>query len=377
MKTLLKAAFCAVAMTMVAAPSFAQEKGLKDAYKKYFKIGVAVNTRNISNPEQIALIKKDYNSITAENDMKPQSVQPQEGQWNWTNADKVADFCRQNNIPLRGHTLAWHSQVGQWMFYDKDGKLVDKETLYDRMRTHITTVMNRYKDIIYCWDVVNEVFTDDEKAENPFRQSLWYKIAGEDFIDSAFVFAHRADPNALLFINDYNAATPHKRDKIYNKVKKMIEAGIPVDGIGMQGHYNIYGPSEKDIDDAITKYESIVKHIQFTELDVRVNEQMGGFLQFDRSGTTITPEIEAQFNKQYQTLFRIFRNHKKSIDVVTFWNLSDRDSWLGARNWPLPYDENYKPKAVYNLLMDFKNQKPAKRDTEVKVVNFDKYLQGL
>ena len=377
MKTLLKAAFCAVAMTMVAAPSFAQEKGLKDAYKKYFKIGVAVNTRNISNPEQIALIKKDYNSITAENDMKPQSVQPQEGQWNWTNADKVADFCRQNNIPLRGHTLAWHSQVGQWMFYDKDGKLVDKETLYDRMRTHITTVMNRYKDIIYCWDVVNEVFTDDEKAENPFRQSLWYKIAGEDFIDSAFVFAHRADPNALLFINDYNAATPHKRDKIYNKVKKMIEAGIPVDGIGMQGHYNIYGPSEKDIDDAIRKYESIVKHIQFTELDVRVNEQMGGFLQFDRSGTTITPEIEAQFNKQYQTLFRIFRNHKKSIDVVTFWNLSDRDSWLGARNWPLPYDENYKPKAVYNLLMDFKNQKPAKRDTEVKVVNFDKYLQGL
>ena len=376
MKALIKSALCALAL-IVAVPSVnAQEKGLKDAYKKYFKIGVAVNMRNITTPEQVALIKKDYNSITAENDMKPQSLQPQEGQWNWTNADKIADFCRENNIPLRGHTLAWHSQVGRWMFYDKDGKLVDKETLYDRMRTHITTVINRYKDIVYCWDVVNEVFTDDEKAENPFRNSLWYQIAGEDFIDSAFVFAHRADPNALLFINDYNAATPHKRDKIYNKVKKMIEAGIPVDGIGMQGHYNIYGPSEKDIDDAITKYESIVKHIQFTELDVRVNEQMGGFLQFDRSGTTITPEIEAQFNKQYQTLFRIFRNHKKSIDVVTFWNLSDRDSWLGARNWPLPYDENYKPKAVYNLLKDFKNQKVPKA-TEIKVVNFDKYLQGL
>lgn len=376
MKTFMKSALCAMALVMVSAPSFAQEKGFKDAYKKYFKIGVAVNMRNITTPEQVALIKKDYNSITAENDMKPQSIQPQEGQFNWTNADKIADFCRENKIPLRGHTLSWYSQVGQWMFYDKDGKLVDKETLYDRMRTHINAVIGRYKDIVYCWDVVNEVFTDDEKAENPFRQSLWYRIAGEDFIDSAFVFAHRADPNALLFINDYNAATPHKRDKIYNKVKKMVEAGIPVDGIGMQGHYNIYGPSEKDIDDAITKYESIVKHIQFTELDVRVNEQMGGQLQFRRDGATITPEVEARFNKQYDMLFRLFRKHKKSIDCVTFWNLSDRDSWLGARNWPLPYDENYKPKEVYNIIKDFKNRKDSKA-TEMKVVDFDKYLKGL
>ncbi|MCQ2112622.1 MAG: endo-1,4-beta-xylanase [Bacteroidaceae bacterium] len=353
------------------------EKGLKDAYKKYFKIGVAVNMRNITNPEQIELIKKDYNSITAENDMKPQSLQPQEGQWNWGNADKIADFCRANGIKLRGHTLAWHSQVGQWMFYDENHQLVDKETLYDRMRTHITTVINRYKDIVYCWDVVNEVFTDDARAENPFRQSMWYRIAGEDFIDSAFVFAHRADPNAILYINDYNAATPHKRDKIYNKVKKMIEAGIPVDGIGMQGHYNIYGPSEKDIDDAITKYASIVKYVQFTELDIRVNEQMGGQLQFNRDGAAITPEVKQKFEDQYTMLFRLLRKHKDVIDCVTFWNLSDRDSWLGARNYPLPYDENYKPKDVYYLIRDFNNQKKSVKASSAKVVDFEKYLRGL
>lgn len=351
MKHLIKAAVCSVALLMGAGSINAQ--GLKDAYKDFFTIGVAVNQRNISDPAQIALIKENYNSITAENDMKPQPTEPAEGEWNWENADKIANFCRENGIKLRGHCLIWYSQVGQWMFYDENRNLVSKEVLYERMRNHIHTIVNRYKDVIYCWDVVNEAMTDDDNAEIPYRQSLFYRIAGDEFIAKAFEFAHEADPNAILFYNDYNAANPGKCQRIYNMVKKMQDAGVPITGIGMQGHYNIYEPSEENIDAALTKYEELVDHIHITELDVRVNRQMGGQLQFSREGADITPEVEKMFNDKYQMLFRLYRKHSAKIDNVTFWNLSDRDSWLGARNYPLPIDQEYKKKDVYYQLMDF------------------------
>ena len=139
--------------------------GLKDAYKDYFSIGVAVNQRNVSDEAQIALIKKEFNSITAENDMKPGELHPQEGVWNWEKADKIANFCRQNGIKLRGHCLCWHSQFADWMFTDKKGREVSKEVFYERLREHIHTVVNRYKDVVYCWDVVNEAMADERRAE--------------------------------------------------------------------------------------------------------------------------------------------------------------------------------------------------------------------
>ncbi len=355
MKNLLKTSICAMALLMgTGIVSAKGEKGLKDAYKKYFKIGVAVNMRNVSNPEHIDLIKKNFNSITAENDMKPQSTQPKEGEYNWTNADKIADFARQNGIKLRGHCLIWHNQIGRWMFYDENKNLVTKEVLFERMKKHIHTVVNRYKDVIYCWDVVNEAMTDDDKAENPYRESLLYKIAGDEFIAKAFEYAHEADPKAILYYNDYNAANPGKCDRIYNMVKKMQDAGVPITGIGMQGHYNIYEPSNENIDAAIKKYAKLVKYVQFTELDIRVNKEMGGQLNFSREGVEVSDSIKAMHEKKYTDLFKILRDNKKVIDCVTFWNLSDRDSWLGARNYPLPFDVNYKPKDVYYMIRDFK-----------------------
>ena len=124
--------------------------GMKDTYKDYFSIGVAVNQRNVVTPEQMALIQKEFNSITAENDMKPVSVHPKEGVWNWGGADSIANFCREKGIKLRGHCLCWHSQFADWMFYDKKGKPVKKEVFYERLREHIHTVVNRYKDVVYC-----------------------------------------------------------------------------------------------------------------------------------------------------------------------------------------------------------------------------------
>ena len=355
--------------------SEAQAQGLKDSYQNYFLMGVAVNSRNVSDEAQMELIKKEFNSITAENDMKVGVLQPKEGEFNWENADKIANFCRQNGIKLRGHNLCWHAQFADWMFEDKKGKPVKKEVFYARLKKHIQTVVNRYKDIIYCWDVVNEAMADGPDWENPrthqhpnpYRESKAWKLCGDEFIAKAFEFAHEADPNALLFYNDYNAADPAKRDRIYNMVKKMKDAGVPIDGIGMQGHYNVYGPSMADVDAAITKYASIVKHIQFTELDIRCNEEMGGALMFSRGKDAEIPQyIRTLQDDQYVNLFKILRKHKDVIDCVTFWNLSDADSWLGVNNSPLVFDKNLKPKNSYRLIKDF----DAKMDGFVPTEDF-------
>ena len=332
---------------------------LKDAYDGYFTIGVAVNQRNVSDSTQIELIKKEFNSITAENDMKPGELHPAEGVWNWERGDKIADFCRKNGIKLRGHCLVWHSQFCDWMFNDKNGKPVSKEVFYSRLRDHIHQVVNRYKDVVYAWDVVNEAMSDAGRGwrghePNPYRESKLYKLCGDEFIAKAFEYAHEADPDAILFYNDYNAATPIKRDRIYNMVKKMQDAGVPITGIGMQGHYNIYGPSEEDVDSALTKYSELVDHIHITELDIRCNEEMGGQLRFSRGeNNAIPPYIATLHEDQFARIFRVFRKHKDVIDNVTMWNLSDADSWLGVNNHPLLFDENLKPKKAYYAVKNF------------------------
>lgn len=401
-------------------------KPLKDAYKDYFSIGVAVNQRNISDPQQIALIEQEFNSITAENDMKPGELHPEPGVWNWERADKIANFCRERGIKLRGHCLMWHSQMANWMFYEeltpaekkaqekkeakakkeaekaakkaaKNGeaqpqanpfgmgqfgqgfpqgfpqgqfrqgqfgqrmrqnpyegrKLVSKEVLYERMREHIHTVVNRYKDIVYCWDVVNEAIADG--GDNPLRNSTFYQICGNDeFIKMAFIFAREADPKALLFYNDYNECNPQKRDRIYEMVKRLKAEGAPIDGIGMQGHYNIYGPTAEEMEAALKKYSEIVDHIQVTELDIRVNEQMGGQLNMDRNeGKVVTDGQKMLQELQYDRLFRALRRHSDKVDVVTFWNVSDRDSWVGVNNYPLLFDKDLKKKNVHRVVTEF------------------------
>ena len=340
-----------------------QAQGLKDAYKKEFLIGVAVNQRNVTTPEQMALIKREFNSITAENDMKPEPTEPTEGAFSFERADRIADFCRQNGIKLRGHCLMWHSQIGKWMYEDNP----TKEVFYARMKNHIQTIVSRYKDVVYCWDVVNEAMTDDRNAVDPYRQSPMYKLCGDEFIAKAFQFAREADPKAQLFYNDYNECDPVKSQRIFNMVKAMKQAGVPIDGIGMQGHYNIYGPTAQEVDDAIALYKKVVKHIHITELDIRTNEEMGGQLRFSRSGANVTDSVKQYLADQYARVFKVFRKHKDVIDCVTFWNLSDRDSWLGAANYALPFDTEYQPKMAYDYIIGKKEpvlelpKKPARK----------------
>lgn len=327
----------------------AQVPTLQEAYQDYFLVGVAVNQRNLSDEEQRSLLLREFNSITAENDMKPGSLQPQEGVFNWEKADKIAHFCRDNGIKLRGHCLAWHNQTCRWMYEDNPSK----ELLLQRMRTHIHAVVTRYKDVVYAWDVVNEAITDDAGAQDPYRQSAFYKIAGEDFIFKAFEYAREADPDALLFYNDYNEYNPTKCRRIVAMVKRMKKAGVPIDGIGIQGHYNLKSPTQQELDWAIRRYKKVVKHLHVTELDVRISDEVGGQLRFKRDGFQINDSTDQELANQYARIFEVLRKHHRCIDAVTFWNLSDADSWLGVRNYPTLFNADYQPKPAYRAVVEF------------------------
>ena len=340
----------AIALMASAGIMAQQEKGLKDAYRDCFTVGVSVNQRNVTTPSQMALIFQEFNSITAENDMKPEPTEPQEGVFRWERADRIANFCRSQGIKMRGHCLVWHNQIGKWMF-DDNGQPASKELLLKRMRSHIHEVVSRYKDVVYAWDVVNEAMTDDPHAENPYRPSVLYKIAGEDFIRKAFEYAREADPDALLFYNDYNETNPMKCERICQMVRRMRAEGVPIDGIGMQGHYNTVYPTEELLDAAIRKYKEVVGHIHVTELDVRMTNETGGQLEFGHDGVADSAAVARQAS-QYDMLFRVFRRHSDIIDNVTFWNLSDRDSWLGVDNAPLLFDKDYRPKEAYQVVVN-------------------------
>ena len=336
--------------------------GYKDAYKDYFSIGVSLSARNVRSAEQMDIVKRNFNSVTAENAMKPGVIHPKENVWRWDDADSIANWCRRNGVKMRGHCLCWHEQFSNWMFTDSLGNEVTKEVFYQRLRNHIHTVVGRYKDVVYAWDVLNEAIADgegnrlpdDNGKPSPYRQSRLFKLCGEELVRKVFEFAHEADPDAKLFYNDYNAAVPSKRDRIYNMVKKMKDDGVPIDGIGMQGHYNAWWPSAEDVEAAISKYSEIVDEVQVTELDIRTTNEMGGQLQFSQGNAGGVPQHIAEMQeRQYANIFRIVRKWRNVVTNVTFWNLSDADSWLGAGNSPLPFDTDYKPKSIYYTIRDF------------------------
>jgi endo-1,4-beta-xylanase len=326
-------------------------KGLKDYYHNYFPIGVAVAPGNLTGDEA-ELILQQFNSLTPENAMKMGPIHPEENRYYWNDADSIVNFAQRHGLKVRGHNLCWHNQTPQWLFKDSAGKNVSKEVLLQRLKDHITTVVNHYKGKIYAWDVVNEAVSDD--SAHWLRNSLWYQICGEDFIAKAFQYAHAADPNAVLFYNDYNSEQPQKREKIYRLLKKLLDAKIPVHAVGLQGHWSINEPTEKELKETIEKFSSLGLKVQITELDISVYTSRN-----EKPAEELTPEKEQKQLEQYKMLFDVFRRYKKSITGVTFWNVSDRHSWLdtypiaGRKNYPLLFDKNLKPKKAYWEVVKF------------------------
>ena len=326
--------------------------GLKDYYRNYFPVGVSVSPNSLSGEESV-LILKNFVSLSPENVMKSGMIHPQENFYAWDNADKIVDFAQQHGLIMRGHTLCWHKQTPTWLFKDQEGKAVTKEVLLARLKEHISKVVSRYRGKIYGWDVVNEAIDDNDTVF--LRESEWYKICGEEFIADAFRWAHEADPKAILFYNDYNTESPVKRDKIFKLLKKLKADGVPIDGIGLQGHWNLTTPTEQALRESIEKFASLGLQVQITELDVSIY----GSGDRDPADHQFTAEREQLQINQYKMIFRVLREYKKEITGVTFWNVSDRSSWLdnfpvrGRKNYPLLFDQRLQPKRAFQEVVNF------------------------
>ena len=342
--------------------AFAAQSGLADLYKNDFLIGTAIGSRTLMQPdtEMLDLIAREFNQVTSENAMKWGVIHPKEDVWKFEEPDKLVEFAEKNKMQVQGHVLVWHSQVPREIFTGADGNTASKELLLKRMESHINTVVDRYKGKIRSWDVVNESIT----PEDGYRKSKWLEICGPEFMERAFQYAHEADPDCLLIYNDYNEEDPKRRDFIVEMVKQYKKKGIPIHGIGLQGHLNLDSPDLKLWEQAIEAYASVGMKISITELDVDVLPyDWGRSAEISSNAAykeTLNPykdglpkEIEDKLTKRYEDIFKILLKHRDVVDRVTFWGTSDDQSWKnnfpmrGRTNYPLLFDRQRKPKNAY------------------------------
>ncbi|WKV08626.1 endo-1,4-beta-xylanase [Thermoanaerobacterium sp. CMT5567-10] len=317
---------------------------LYSVFKDYFPIGVAVDPSRLNDTDPHAqLTAKHFNMFVAENAMKPESLQPTEGNFTFDNADKIVDYVIAHNMKMRGHTLLWHNQVPDWFFQDPSdpSKPASRDLLLERLKTHITTVLDHFKtkygsqNPIIGWDVVNEVLDDNGNLRN----SKWLQIIGPDYIEKAFEYAHEADPSMKLFINDYNIENNGvKTQAMYDLVKKLKSEGVPIDGIGMQMHININSNID-NIKASIEKLASLGVEIQVTELDMNMNGD-------------VSNEALLKQARLYKQLFDLFKAEKQYITAVVFWGVSDDVSWLSKPNAPLLFDSKLQAKPAYWAIVD-------------------------
>ncbi len=335
---------------------------LKDAYQKHFLIGAAINSNQFNERDKNAaeLVKKHFNSITAENVMKWERIHPLNGKFDFAEADKFVEFGQKNGLTIIGHTLIWHNQTPKWVFEDEKGNTVSRDELLKRMREHIFAVVGRYKGKVKGWDVVNEALNDD----GSLRQSPWLKIIGEDYIAKAFQFAREADENAELYYNDYSLENEAKRNGAINLVKKLQSQKIKVTGIGTQGHWSLEFPTIDQIDKTLTEFSKLGK-VMITELDIDVLPTPNGFSGAEISvnfelqeklnpyKNGLPKEIQEKQAKRYKEIFDVFMKHKKSVSRVTFWGVTDGGSWKnnfpvrGRTNYPLLFDREGKEKSAF------------------------------
>ncbi len=347
----------AVSATLLSSNELLAQKTLKGAYKDFFPIGVAVAPRSLTGPDA-ELIITQFSSLTPENAMKMGPIHPEPNKYNWQDPDAIVAFAQKNGMKVRGHTLCWHNQTPKWFFTDSTGKQVSREVLLARLKQHINDVVGRYKGKIYAWDVVNEAVPDT--STSIYRRSKFYEIIGEDYIEKAFEYAHAADPDAKLFYNDYNTESTVKREKIYKLLKKLKDKKVPVDGVGLQGHWSIYEPSAQEIEKSIQQFASLGLAVQITELDVSVHPK-----EHERRAkkSTDTGELTAEMVEkqaaQYKMFFDVFRKYKGTVTGVTFWNVSDKSTWLdnfpvpNRKDYPLLFDQNYNPKKAFEGVVNF------------------------
>lgn len=307
-------------------------------------MGVAVSNqffRFSNDPQYKALLKNEFNMVVAENIMKPVSIEPVRGQFVFNKADSLIAFAEANGMKVRGHCLIWHKQIPRWMNNDQ----IPREELFAIMKEYITTVVTHFKGRISAWDVVNEAI--DEKEPDLYRKTVWEKVLGPAFIDSAFVWAHKADPSALLFYNDFDSEDMGKKsDAIFNLVKGMKERNIPIHGVGLQCHFQLGKINIAEIKRNMDRIAGLGLQTQFTELDISIPAD-----QFKKEN------YEKQA-REYGQVMSLFLNDKNCTAFI-LWGLTDKFSWIpkfseNKRGDALIFSADYGKKpayfSIFNLL---------------------------
>ncbi|WP_246601189.1 endo-1,4-beta-xylanase [Alteromonas antoniana] len=338
-------------------------QGLKDVYQDAFLIGTIASNQQLMKPDAdtSALFQREFNVLTAENDMKWQRIYPSPQGYNFAAADALMQQAEDCQCQVVGHTLIWHQQTPDWVFEDDAGNPVSREVLLGRMQSHINTLMTRYQDDVYGWDVVNEALNED----GTLRESRWREIIGDDYIAQAFRFATEANPNAELYYNDYNLNAPAKRDGAVRLVKSLLAQGVKVSGIGMQAHYMLRSPAISQIEESITAFASLGVKVMITELDISVlpfpkqaaigaeiSETAAFAEALNPYADGLPTDVQDALATRYRELFALFYKHRDDISRVTFWGTHDGTSW--KNNWPV------RGRTDYPLLIDRQGQpKPA------------------
>lgn len=326
---------------------------LKDVFADQFLVGCAINQWQVAGEAGAmddSLIRTHFNSVVAENVMKCEVIHPQEDVYDFTLADAFVDYAEKNNMHIVGHCLIWHSQCAPWFHKDSLGNLVDAETLKQRMKEHITTIVTRYKGRIDGWDVVNEAIEGD----GSWRKSLFYEILGEEFIELAFRYAHEADPEAELYYNDYAMNMPGKRATVVKMVNDFKAKGIRIDAIGMQSHMGMDYPDFKEYEESLEAYAATGCKVMITELDMSalptVNQtaNISDTVAFQKAlnpyPEVLPDSVSAIWNARMDSVFNLYKRHADKITRVTAWGVQDENSW--KNNWPM------KGRREYPLLFD-------------------------
>lgn len=311
-------------------------------------VGSAFYTNYNTNSIYDQTIKTNFNILVSENEMKFAQIQPTQGNFSFTKSDQLVNYAVANRILLRGHTLCWYSRNPAWIEAGLTNGIANgtftRTSLMSILKNHITTIVTRYRGKIQHWDVVNEAFNDD----GTLRTSIWQQVIGNDYIDSAFVWANRADPSAKLYLNDYSVEYygSAKSNALFNFVKGMKNRNIPIHGVGFQCHFFVNNILYNKIDQNIKAYASIGVEAIITELDIRIKKT-------DYETDSVTQLARQAEN--YRQMIRLCINNSNCKTIVT-WGFTDLYSWIpnytsNVYDYSLIFDRSYNPKPAYSSIL--------------------------
>ncbi len=351
-----------------AAVASAQEPALKDVFAGKFLIGAALNTNIATNPQHPAraLVEKHFNSISPANLLKWGPYNPEPGTFREAPVESFLGIGETHRQHILGHTLFWHQQTPKWVFEDLEGRQLTREALLARMRERVRHVAQRHGDRIPTWDVVNETYLDD----GALRDSSFTKILGADFVAEAFRIAQEElPPGTELLYNDYNMFAPGKRAAVVKMIHDLRAKGLRIDGVGMQGHWRLETPAIAEIEASIVAFRDAGVKVHITELDIEVLPRDRDIVGADlNQRSLLTPqnnpytdglpsEIQERLARRYGEIFTLFLKHSDVIERVTFWGVTDGDSWLnnwpvrGRTNHPLLFDRDGCPKPAFYAVL--------------------------